>query len=144
MAAARWRAIGRPYSAALASEHAAGTRTGPALAAALTAIGEVFGRLGATADAERCRSRARALGGRRPPSPGRAGYGDQLSPREEQVLGLLRDGTANHDIAAVLSISRRTVEHHVAAVLRKLDTTRDRLALSPRSSTGRLGETGLS
>ena len=55
------------------------------------------------------------LGGR-----GRPGYGEQLSPREDQVAKLAARGLTNAEIAARLGISARTVDHHVAAVVRKL------------------------
>jgi DNA-binding NarL/FixJ family response regulator len=49
-----------------------------------------------------------------------------LTPRQQEVLELLREGLSDHDIADRLFISPRTAEHHVAAVLEKLDvTTRD-------------------
>ncbi|MFJ1709499.1 helix-turn-helix transcriptional regulator [Kitasatospora sp. NPDC088346] len=47
-----------------------------------------------------------------------------LSPREHQVVGLLTTGATNQDIARALSLSVRTVEHHVARTLKKLHTTR--------------------
>ncbi len=37
-----------------------------------------------------------------------------------EVLALLADGLRNADIAARLSVSEKTVDHHVSAVLRKL------------------------
>ncbi|MEU4066767.1 AAA family ATPase [Streptomyces wedmorensis] len=130
-AADLWRTIGRPYRSALAAEHAARTRADPADAAARLAepIAE-FDRLGATSDTARCHHHLRALGQDRPAPlsmPGRAGYGERLSPREEQVRDLLVRGASNKDIAVALFLSPRTVEHHVARTLRKLGTTRAEL-----------------
>ena len=46
---------------------------------------------------------------------------DRLTTRERDVLRLLADGLSDRDIAAALTISRRTVETHVSSILRKLD-----------------------
>lgn len=46
--------------------------------------------------------------------------GDQLSPREFEVLGLLREGFTNVEIGRLLGISTRTAKAHVAAVIEKL------------------------
>lgn len=46
---------------------------------------------------------------------------DGLSPREQEVLRMLAEGLTDHEIGAALVISTRTVESHVANVLRKLD-----------------------
>lgn len=45
---------------------------------------------------------------------------EQLTPRERDVLRLIARGYAYKQIAQTLSISPRTVESHVSAVLRKL------------------------
>jgi len=45
---------------------------------------------------------------------------DRLTPREEEVLGLLREGGTDRDIARQLSLSASTVGHHVHNILRKL------------------------
>ncbi|MFD4370165.1 ATP-binding protein [Streptomyces sp. NPDC058486] len=130
-AAGLWRAIGRPYRAVLAAEHAALTRPVPSeVAARLAEPLAEFDRLGATSDTARCHHHLRALGQDRPAprtKPGRIGYGEQLSPREEQVRDLLATGAGNKDIATALFLSPRTVEHHVASILRKLGTTRAEL-----------------
>lgn len=43
-----------------------------------------------------------------------------LTPREGEVLGWLADGKANRDIAAILSLSPRTVNKHLEQVYAKL------------------------
>jgi DNA-binding NarL/FixJ family response regulator len=49
-----------------------------------------------------------------PPRPAR------LTPREEEVLDLLREGFTNNEIGRLLGISTRTAKAHVAAVIEKL------------------------
>jgi DNA-binding CsgD family transcriptional regulator len=46
-----------------------------------------------------------------------------LTPREHEVLQLLRQGLTDRDVAATLVVSPRTVEKHVSALLRKTATT---------------------
>jgi DNA-binding NarL/FixJ family response regulator len=43
-----------------------------------------------------------------------------LTPRELEVLALVRDGLRNAEIAQRLVLSEKTVDHHVSAILRKL------------------------
>jgi DNA-binding NarL/FixJ family response regulator len=47
--------------------------------------------------------------------------GQPLSVRETEVLGLLRKGLTNPEIADMLGITRRTAKAHVAAILVKLE-----------------------
>ncbi|WP_406002456.1 ATP-binding protein [Streptomyces sp. NBC_00829] len=129
-AEAAFRTIGRPYPTAISAELAASTLI-PAqpeeAARALTETAENYTRLGAVFDASRVRQTLRDLG-QTPPSVGRRGYGDQLSPREHEVAQLLATGASNRDIARSLFLSPRTAEHHVASILRKLGVT-DRTAV---------------
>ena len=46
-----------------------------------------------------------------------------LSGRELEVLGWVRDGKTNHEIAQILEISPLTVKNHVQKILRKLNAT---------------------
>lgn len=54
---------------------------------------------------------------RRPRGPGPL---DHLSPREQEVLGLMAEGRSNHAIAQRLFLSPKTVEAHVRQILLKL------------------------
>ncbi|WP_282692217.1 AAA family ATPase [Streptomyces sp. CC208A] len=122
-----WKAIGRPYEAARAAEYA-GRAFAPARpdasTAHLTEALDTYSRLGATADAARCRDTLSRLGLVQRPARGRRGYGGRLSPRERQVAEMLAQGSTNQDIAQALFVSPRTVEQHVAHILKKLGTTR--------------------
>ncbi|EHN77540.1 LuxR family transcriptional regulator fused with ATPase domain, partial [Streptomyces coelicoflavus ZG0656] len=84
------------------------------------AVAEEFAALGATRDAARCRRVLRGTGVVTPSRRGRRGYGDALSPREREVARLVSLGHTNREIADVLFLSPRTIEQHVAKVLRKL------------------------
>lgn len=118
-----YEALPQPYSAARTGEAAArcGLAAGRAEAVdELARVAEEFGALGATRDAARCRRVLRSSGVALPSRRGRRGYGDQLSPRESEVARLVALGHTNREIADVLFLSPRTVEQHVAKVLRKL------------------------
>ena len=80
-----------------------------------------FERLGAPALADRTAALLRRLG-----APGRVrtqAAGDRLAGltvREAEVLGLVRQGLTNTEIAARLYITAKTAEHHVGRILTKL------------------------
>lgn len=54
-------------------------------------------------------------------SPAAPSPAARLTPREEEVLDLLREGFTNNEIGRLLGISTRTAKAHVAAVIEKLD-----------------------
>jgi len=51
---------------------------------------------------------------------GRPPYPDILTPREWEVLTLLRDGLTNEQIAGRLNVTRHAVRYHVSEILSKL------------------------
>jgi DNA-binding CsgD family transcriptional regulator/tetratricopeptide (TPR) repeat protein len=115
-AAESFEAWGCPYEAGLAW-YDAGDEPGLRLAL------ERFDELGATATALRARQALRDLGVRGIPTGARAvtrAHPAGLTPREAEVLDHLADGLTNEQIASVLVISPRTVDHHVSSLLAKL------------------------
>ncbi len=116
-AAASWLELGRPYEAALALADVA---TEEALRASLATLDS----LGARAAASVVAHRLRRLGGRDVPrGPRRSTRSNVagLTARELDVLRLVSDGLRNAEVAERLFLSPRTVDHHVSAILRKLD-----------------------
>jgi DNA-binding CsgD family transcriptional regulator/tetratricopeptide (TPR) repeat protein len=93
---------------------------------------EVFVSMGAPAMVERCRRERRAAGVTLP----RGGDGDPpthrdrvLTTQEEQIAVMAADGSTNRDIARELTLSTKTVEHHLTNCYRKLGVS-GRTALS--------------
>ncbi|MBO0610251.1 ATP-binding protein [Myceligenerans salitolerans] len=147
-AARAWAVLPRPYETALAHE-----RQAEALRAAeradqgrrlLAEQYESLFRLGAKGDAERVARRLRELGADvpRPWRGGRRGYGDQLSPREIEVVRLVTTGKTNREISRILAKSPATVDQQLRAAMRKLKVA-SRTALAVVAvEAGLLGEEG--
>ena len=82
-----------------------------------------YERLGALRDVSRVEAQLRAQGvrrGRRGPRRRPATGWEALTDTEGRVAALLAEGLTNAEIADRLFISRRTVESHMAHILRKL------------------------
>jgi DNA-binding CsgD family transcriptional regulator len=127
-AARAWRERGCPYEAARAL---ADTDRERPLHEALG----VFEGLGAAPAARSVRRRLRDLGLPVPRGPRAATRANpaELTARELDVLVLVAAGKRNAEIAAELVVSRRTVDHHVSAILRKLSVrSRGEAALAAR------------
>ncbi|MFD2009662.1 ATP-binding protein [Streptomyces narbonensis] len=121
-AEAQWRLLGRPLDAARAAEARGRCLLdlhGEAGSRDVQDVVEVYRQLGARWDVARCRRLLRRHNIVTTHRRGRLGYGDRLSPREEEVARLVVQGHANRDIAESLVLSTRTVEHHVARIMRK-------------------------
>lgn len=145
-ASERYARMPRPYQQALTAEAAfrCATAAGeePDTTDLVNAV-EQFSTLGASWDTSRARAMLRArqpVDERR--SPGRPGYGDQLSPRETEVADLAAAGLTNREIAGTLHLSPRTVEQHVARAMRKLGTQSRQALASERSAASPDGAHG--
>ncbi|QRP45803.1 AAA family ATPase [Amycolatopsis sp. FDAARGOS 1241] len=122
-AAAAYTSLPMPYLATSMAERAACLRLLAGQRSAVDALASAAGafeQLGATRDAGRCHHLLRSHGAWAPSQRGRRGYGRELSPREREVARMLAEGRTNREIADGLFLSPRTVEQHVAKVLRKL------------------------
>lgn len=136
-AAAAWERIGCPYEQALAlAEGDAGARR-EAFA--------IFGRLEAHATAERLKQQ---LGPgpthriSRGPRPSTRHNPAGLTNQQLEVLRLIASGLHNAEIAQTLRVSSKTVEHHVSAVLAKLNARSRTQAVSQAHNMGVLPKLG--
>lgn len=62
--------------------------------------------------------------------------GRVVTPRQQEILSLIKAGKTNSEIAEVLSCSQWTIKNHVQAILRKLDATTRTHAISRAMSLG--------
>jgi DNA-binding CsgD family transcriptional regulator len=130
-AANAWEQLGCPYERALALLDGDEAAQRDALA--------IFERLGAQPAAEIARKRLRQAGARGlPRGPMRATQANPygLTPRQLEILLLLAEGLHNSEIAERLSTTPKTVEHHVTAVLAKLNARSRAEAVSIAHTAG--------
>jgi DNA-binding CsgD family transcriptional regulator len=139
-AAERWDALPRPHDALLARETQARClldvpRNADTAKARLVDVWRGLTALGARADADRIAHdlHARGITVQAPWSAGRRGYGDQLSPRERDVVARLSAGASTREIAQQLSRSPDTVYSQLRSAMRKLGVT-SRAALAVRAT----------
>ena len=102
---------------------------------------EELRELGAGPAAAIMARRLRALGVRgvpRGPRPSTRENPAGLTTRELEVLALVAEGMRNAQIAERLIVSRKTVDHHVSAILRKLDAPTRGQAAATAIRLGRL------
>jgi DNA-binding CsgD family transcriptional regulator/tetratricopeptide (TPR) repeat protein len=131
-AAGAWRALACPYQEALAL--ACGDQDEAGLAALALLDG-----MGAHQAAQRLRRQLRRRGNLRVPrGPTRATAANPagLTGRQAEVLGLLAEGLTDAEIAARLSLSAKTVGHHVSALLAKLSVGSRRHAVAAARRLG--------
>jgi DNA-binding CsgD family transcriptional regulator/tetratricopeptide (TPR) repeat protein len=115
-AAASWQALGCPYEAARALADSCDEST---LRQALVE----FNRLGARPMVTTVTRKLRELGVRtiaRGPRPTTRANPAQLTSREMEIWRLLPEGLRNVEIADRLSLSPKTVDHHISSILMKL------------------------
>lgn len=134
-AADAWERIGCPYERAMAL--ADGDEK-----ARKAALGILDG-LGAAPAAEIVRRGLKAQGVRDIPRGPRAATRSNpagLTARELEVLALLAKGLQNVEIAARLFVSAKTVDHHISAILAKLNVRSRKQAVAAASRLGIIPE----
>ncbi len=114
-AAGIWERLGCPFEQAMALVDGDSEAQRKALA--------IFDQLGALPAARMLREKMQSHGQRNIPRGARASTRanpEGLTTREMEILALLADGLSNNEIAERLIISAKTVDHHVSAILAKL------------------------
>ncbi len=126
-----WEEIGCPYERAFALAHGDEAAMRHAVAS--------FKRLGAVPAAARLAAIMRSQGIAGIPRGPRRSTGSHpanLTPRQAQVLELMAGGLTNAEIAQRLSITAKTAEHHVSAVLEKLAVQNRAAAVAQAVASG--------
>ena len=132
-AAAQWATIGAPHWQALANAWSHEVLDTKQALAILDSLGAA-----ATASAVMRHLRLRGLPVPRGPRPATRDNPAGLTAREFEVLRLLADGLSNAELARRLTLSEKTVVHHVSAVLRKLDAPSRSRAVAIAAKLGML------
>ena len=70
------------------------------------------------------------------PSANTQRTGRLVTPRQEQILNLVKGGKTNSEIAQLLNCSPWTIKNHIQAILRKLDSNTRTHAISRAISLG--------
>jgi DNA-binding CsgD family transcriptional regulator/tetratricopeptide (TPR) repeat protein len=137
-AAELWTAMGCPYEAALSLARADDL---DALRVGLAELQLLGARPMAALVARRLRDRG-VRGLPRGPRPSTRSNPANLTSREVEVLGLVAEGLTNAQIAQRLFLARKTVDHHVSAILAKLGVRRRGLAAAEARRLGLVDEPG--